>query len=63
MSKEKNTLTFQTTINLHMLKGFRLSFNFFPPEYSIIASSEVNTILHLSPSACSIARRNTFIAH
>ena len=43
-----------------MLKGF---FNFFSPENSIIASGEVNTILHLSPSACFMARRNAFLAH
>ena len=44
-------------------RALKLSFNFFSPENSIIASGEVNTILHLSPSACSMARRNTFIAH
>ena len=44
-------------------RALRLSFNFFPPENSIIASGEVNTTLHLSPSACSVARRNTSIAH
>ena len=43
-------------------RALRLRFNFFPAENSIIASGEVNTILHLSPSACSMARRNTFIA-
>ena len=44
-------------------RALKLSFNFFSPENSIIASGEVNTTLHLSPSACSMARRNTFIAH
>ena len=43
--------------------ALRLSFNFFSSENSIITSGEVNTILHLSPSACSMARRNTFLAH
>ena len=44
-------------------RALRLNFNIFSPENSIIASGEVNTILHLSPSVCSMARRNTFIAH
>ena len=49
----------------YYVKALRLSFHLFSPENSIIASGEVNTILHLSPSACSMARRthNTFIAH
>ena len=37
-------------INLHMLKGFLASFNFFSPENSTIASGEVNTILFITVS-------------
>ena len=54
MSREKNTLTFQTNINLHMLKGFltnaKAKFKLFSPEISTIAFGEVNTILFITVS-------------
>ena len=66
-SKEKNTLTFQMNINIHMLKGFLTSSKvlLFSRENSAIASGEVNTIQsYLSSSTHSMAdaRRNTFFS-